>query len=221
MDIVADHLGREFPTRSEPLRILRDVHFALTSGDGMVIMGPSGSGKSTLLQILGTLDRPTSGHVRLGGEDPFQRSETGLARFRAEKLGFVFQEHRLLPHLTALENVLIPGLAGGPLSDSTRKRGLHLLERVGLEERLHHFPAELSGGERQRVALARALVNQPAVLLADEPTGSLDAGTASRVADLIWELQREERVSLILVTHSQELASRAVQVRHLQEGCLV
>jgi lipoprotein-releasing system ATP-binding protein len=205
--LVVDHLVKSYPTRSEPLEVLRDVSLSLDAGQNAVIVGPSGSGKSTLLHILGTLDEPTSGQVQLLGQDPFALDEPALAAFRNRHIGFVFQEHYLLPQLTVLENVLIPALANGTPNASTQQRAKDLLNRVGLTERLTHRPAELSGGERQRVAVARALLNQPALILADEPTGSLDRSNALAIGKLLLELHVLEKAMLIVVTHSAEIAA--------------
>jgi lipoprotein-releasing system ATP-binding protein len=202
-----ESLSKTFTTRTGQLVILRDVSLSLSAGDSAAIMGPSGSGKSTLLNILGTLETPTTGRVLIDGVDPFAASTDQLAHFRNRNIGFVFQEHHLLPQCSVLENVLLPTLAdkNNPCGD---ERARSLLERVGLTDRIDHRPAELSGGERQRVAIARALINQPSLLLADEPTGNLDRATAETVADLLLEIHREERTILIVVTHSQTLASR-------------
>jgi lipoprotein-releasing system ATP-binding protein len=172
------------------------------------------------LYILGTLDRPTSGSVTLGGDDPFALDERRLAAFRNSKIGFVFQDHHLLPQCSALENVLVPALADGPISEDDARRARELLMRVGLGERLEHSPAELSGGERQRVAVARALLRRPAIVLADEPTGNLDRTTAAAIGDLLLELQRQERTMLVVVTHSLELAARFDRRLELNEGRL-
>jgi lipoprotein-releasing system ATP-binding protein len=177
-------------------------------------MGPSGSGKSTLLYVLGTLEPPTSGTVTLDGRDPFRLPEPALAAFRNREIGFVFQDHCLLPQLSVLENVLAPTLVA-PRRDGHLERAQALLNRVGLEERLEHRPAELSGGEKQRVALARALVLGPKVLLCDEPTGNLDAAAAENVAALLLDLHRQEGVILVLVTHSSELAEHFSDRRRL------
>ncbi len=177
-------------------------------------MGPSGSGKSTLLYVLGTLEPPTSGSVTLDGRDPFRLPEPALAAFRNREVGFVFQDHCLLPQLSVLENVLAPTLVA-PRRDGLVERARALLKRVGLEERLEHRPAELSGGEKQRVALARALVLGPKLLLGDEPTGNLDAAAAESVASLLLELHRQEGAILVLVTHSVELAARFSDRRRL------
>lgn len=214
-------ITKEFPTRSEPLVVLRGCSFELAGGQNLAILGPSGSGKSTLLQIIGTLDQPTSGRVLLGGDDPFQLSEPRLARFRNERIGFVFQDHHLLPQCSVLENVLIPTLAGGGATEAAFERARMLLERVGLSARLEHRPAELSGGERQRVAIARALIRQPMLLLADEPTGNLDRSTAATIGNLLLELQQLEQTMLVVVTHSLELAGRFQRKAELDGGRLM
>src|SRR5690349_3579318 len=181
-------LAKQYSTPAEPLVVLRGVNLSLAAGDALSIAGPSGSGKSTLLNILGTLDQPTSGSVRLDDVDPFSLAPDKLARFRSERIGFVFQEHHLLPQCSALENVLIARLAQGSVQQADIDRATRLLKQVGLESRASHLPSELSGGERQRVAVARALMNRPAMLLCDEPTGSLDASTGQSVADLIFSI---------------------------------
>lgn len=219
-DLVVEHVAKEFPTRSEPLVILRDVSLELSPGENVAIVGPSGSGKSTLLHLLGTLDRPTSGSIRLRGEDPFALSEPELAHFRARNIGFVFQEHHLLPQLTVLENVLVPTLAEGRPDAALVERAKDLLSRVGLAERLEHRPAELSGGERARVGVARALIRKPALLLADEPTGALDRTTAGAVGRLLVDLQQQEQAMLVVVTHSQDLAAAMQRKYELDQGCL-
>jgi lipoprotein-releasing system ATP-binding protein len=205
------------------LVVIRDISFALQRGQALAVMGPSGSGKSTLLYILGALEPPTHGEVTLDGANPFQAGEADLAAFRNRRVGFVFQDHHLLPQCTALENVLIPTMApGAPSSGSQAEtRARRLLDRVGLSGRLDHLPAELSGGERQRVAIARALINQPPLMLADEPTGNLDRHTADKVADLLLELHQQENTILVLVTHSLELAQRLPQRAELLDGRLV
>jgi lipoprotein-releasing system ATP-binding protein len=185
------------------------------------ITGPSGSGKSTLLYILGSLEQPTSGTFRLGEQEPLKMPAQELAAYRNRSVGFIFQDHHLLPQLTALENVLVPSLAGGGTNPTeVKKRAQGLLDRVGLADRATHLPAELSGGERQRVAIARALLNRPALLLADEPTGNLDRKRADEVSSLLLELQREEASILIVVTHSTELAERHPLRAELIDGSL-
>ncbi len=200
---------KQYATRSQTITVLKDVSISLTAGQSAAIMGPSGSGKSTLLNILGTLETPDTGSVSINSTNPFDLSATDLARFRNQNIGFIFQEHHLLPQCNVLENVLIPTLANsdGPQEDFVQ-RAKQLLDRVGLTDRLDHRPAELSGGERQRVAIARALIHHPTLLLADEPTGNLDRNTSDSVADLLLEIHREEKAVLILVTHSQDFANR-------------
>jgi lipoprotein-releasing system ATP-binding protein len=202
-----DHVSREYPTAAGPLRILEHVSFSMNAGDAAAIMGPAGSGKSTLLYILGALDRPTSGTVTLAGENPFTLPPGELATFRNRRIGFVFQDHALLPQCSVLENVLVPTLVGAPDGDAPA-RARQLLDRVGLGSRLDHRPAQLSGGERQRAAIARALVRQPRLLLCDEPTGNLDATSAEAVASLLFELHAAQQTVLVVVTHSEALAGR-------------
>jgi lipoprotein-releasing system ATP-binding protein len=220
-DLVVEHVAKEFPTRGEPLVVLRDVSLALSAGENVAIVGPSGSGKSTLLHMLGTLDRPTSGTIRLRGQDPFALNEKQLAEFRSHQIGFVFQEHHLLPQLTVLENVLVPALADGRPDAATLARAKDLLSRVGLAERTEHRPAELSGGERARVGVARALLRKPSLLLADEPTGALDRTTASVIGKLLVDIQQQEQAMLVVVTHSLELASMMQRKFEIDAGRLV
>jgi len=205
--LVASNISKEYPTPRGPLPVLFDVSLTLGRGEAAAIMGPSGSGKSTLLYILGALEPPTTGTVTLDGGDPFRLAERELAAFRNRQIGFVFQDHLLLPQLTVLENVLVPTLVATG-DDQARKRALELIERVGLAGRLDHRPAELSGGERQRVALARALIRRPLLLLCDEPTGNLDRRSAVAVADLLMVLHQQQQTILVIVTHNAELASR-------------
>ena len=219
--LVVEGLGKQYATPSEPLVVLKNVDLKLNKGDAISITGPSGSGKSTLLYILGSLEQPTSGTFRLGEKEPLKMSAEGLAVYRNRSVGFIFQDHHLLPQLTALENVLVPTLASVPVNpDEVKKRGQGLLDRVGLADRATHLPAELSGGERQRVAIARALIHRPALLLADEPTGNLDRKRADEVSSLLLELQREEDSILIVVTHSMELAERHPLRAELVDGAL-
>jgi len=219
-DLTVEHVSKSFPTRGEPLVVLRDASLALAAGQNAAILGPSGSGKSTLLFIIGTLDAPSSGSVRLNGTDPFSMSESQLAEFRNRHIGFVFQDHYLLPQLTVLENVLVPALAEGSPPPATIERARELLSRVGLAERLEHRPAELSGGERQRVGVARALLLKPALILADEPTGNLDRASAASIGELLIELPRQEQAMLLAVTHSLELAQRFERRFELLDGKL-
>ena len=220
-ELVVDEIVKEFPTPGEPLRVLAGVSLRLRRGENLAIVGPSGSGKSTLLSIIGTLEPPTSGQVRLAEQDPFALDEAALAAFRSRQIGFVFQEHHLLPQCTVLENVLVPFLADGAASRADREHAEQLLARVGLTERLDHRPAELSGGERQRVAIARALVREPMLLLADEPTGNLDRTTAQSITELLLELQRDGNTILVVVTHSMALADALDQRLELDAGRLV
>jgi lipoprotein-releasing system ATP-binding protein len=221
MSLRIENLCKSFPTRSGALDVLRGIHLELDPGDALAVLGPSGSGKSTLLHLLGTLDRPTAGSYRLGGEDPFALADAALARFRNRHIGFVFQEHYLLPQCSVLENVLIPTLAGYTEDRSAAEaRARDLLGRVGLSERLEHRPAELSGGERQRVAVARAALLRPALLLADEPTGNLDRHTARAVGKLLLDVHRDENTILIVVTHSPELAETLPRQMEMLDGTL-
>jgi lipoprotein-releasing system ATP-binding protein len=218
--LVVEEVSKEFPTRAEPLVVLRGVSLALKPGENVAVVGPSGSGKSTLLNVIGALDWPTSGRVTLDGQNAAELDEPSLAGFRNSKIGFVFQDHHLLPQCTVLENVLVPCMAQGPVAPEAVRRARELLDRVGLGDRLEHRPAELSGGQRQRTALARALVNRPALLLADEPTGNLDRTTAEAVGELLLELQRQENMMLVVVTHSRRLAGRMSRQLELDEGRL-
>ncbi|MGA2132226.1 MAG: ABC transporter ATP-binding protein [Bryobacteraceae bacterium] len=201
------NLTKEYPTPQGPLSILSGVSFRLQRGDAAAIMGPSGSGKSTLLYILGGLEQPTSGTVSLDGRNPYSLAEKELAAFRNQSIGFIFQDHCLLPQCSVLENVLVPTLVA-PDPGGYVERARELLAQVGLGERLEHRPAELSGGEKQRVALARALIRKPLLLLCDEPTGNLDEASAGVVASLLLELHQRQETILIVVTHSTELAAR-------------
>jgi lipoprotein-releasing system ATP-binding protein len=220
-ELVVENVAKEYPTPAEPLQVLAGVSLSLRHGENVAILGPSGSGKSTLLSILGTLEPPTSGSVCLAGKDPFALNEAELAAFRRDNIGFVFQEHHLLPHCTVLENVLVPFLADGSASEENGRRAIQLLKRVGLSERLTHRPAELSGGERQRVAIARALVREPLLLLADEPTGNLDRTTAHSIANLLLELQAERNAILVVVTHSEAMAGVLQRRMEIDSGKLV
>ncbi len=212
-------LSKEYPTPTEPLVVLRGVSFELSAGQTLAIVGPSGSGKSTLLNILGTIDRPTSGQVTLDGLDAFALSAKKLAHFRATRIGFVFQDHHLLPQLSATENVLIARLALGRVRDEDTVRAAELLKNVGLEGRATHLPGELSGGERQRVAIARALMNRPRLILADEPTGNLDAASAASVADLLLAVAGNDAM-VIGVTHSETFARRFARRMRMNDGVL-
>ena len=201
------NLTKRYPTARGPLTVLSDVSFSLAPGDAAAVMGPSGSGKSSLLYILGALEPPTSGTISLDGRDPFQLAADDLAAFRNSSIGFVFQDHCLLPQCTVLENVLIPTLVARDGTDAAA-HARALVDQVGLGDRVDHRPAELSGGERQRVAIARALIRNPRLLLCDEPTGNLDRAAADNVASLLLDLHRRQNTILIVVTHSAPLASK-------------
>ena len=220
-DFVATDLVKEFETPSQPLRILDGVSAELSRGESLAVIGPSGSGKSTFLHIAGTLDSPTSGSVELEGNDLSQLAEKQLASFRNQNIGFVFQEHHLLPQLSALENVLIPIVANGETDDQSIEQAKSLLEKVGLSDRMTHRPGSLSGGERQRVAVARAMIRSPVLLLADEPTGSLDQANAHKIGELLLELQQEHNTILICVTHSEKLAKQFQNQVKLENGKFV
>jgi lipoprotein-releasing system ATP-binding protein len=221
MSLVVHNLSKEYPTPNGPLPILKGITATFAPGSATAITGPSGSGKSTFLHILGTLDRPTAGTVEFTGQNPFALDDRKLAAFRNERIGFVFQDHHLLPQCTVLENVLIPTLiASDAGSGEYVARAEALLDRVGLKHRLTHRPAELSGGERQRVAVARALIRQPGLVLADEPTGNLDRTSATAIGELLLELARERGTVLIAVTHSEELARRFPTRFAMEDGRL-
>ena len=220
-DLTVRGLHRDFTGAAGTLSILRGVDLTLNRGDALVVTGPSGSGKSTLLYIVGGLDRPTSGTVQLLGSDPYSLPPAGLAEYRNRHVGFVFQDHHLLPQCSVLENVLVPLLAGSGAGPADEQRARALLDRVGLADRLTHRPSQLSGGERQRVAVCRSLICQPELLLADEPTGNLDQRTAEAVGTLLLELAAEQNTLLICVTHSMELAARFPLRRELADGQLV
>ena len=210
------------PDGGPPVSVLKNVDLHLAAGEALAIIGPSGSGKSTLLNIMGALDHPSAGQVRLDGRELSGLSELELASVRNRSIGFVFQLHHLLPQCTVLENVLVPTLTepAALQTDAALKRAEELLKWVDLAPRLSHRPGQLSGGERQRVAVVRALINRPKLLLADEPTGSLDHGTAVKLVELLAELNKKEGVALVLVTHSLELAHRLPRVLELREGSL-
>jgi lipoprotein-releasing system ATP-binding protein len=204
-------ISKQYPTPRGPLAVLSDVSFSLSPGQAAAITGPSGSGKSSLLYILGALEPPSSGSVTLGGRDPFSLNAAQLADFRNQEIGFVFQDHCLMPQCSVVENVLVPTLVAGRArrAEGTDRAALarELLGQVGLAERLEHRPGELSGGEKQRVAIARALIHQPRLMLCDEPTGNLDQASASTVARLLLDLHQRHQNILIVVTHSDRLAA--------------
>lgn len=217
--IEVDHLSKAVSDSTGTLEILRDIHFSLQPQQTAAIVGASGSGKSTLLSMLAGLDTPSQGTVRLQGQDIFALSEDARAALRGQKIGFVFQSFQLLPNLTALENAMLPLELSGVRG--ARQMASEMLQRVGLGQRLGHYPKLLSGGEQQRVALARAFVVQPAVLLADEPTGSLDHATGASVMDLMLELNREQGTTLVLVTHDRSIAAQCERTLTIEAGCLV
>tara|TARA_B000000460_G_scaffold248272_1_gene225369 strand:- start:1074 stop:1757 length:684 start_codon:yes stop_codon:yes gene_type:complete len=188
--------------------VLQDVSFEAVQCQSLVMTGPSGSGKSTLLHLIGALDKPSSGEIEINGTSLLNLSELELAKFRNQMIGFVFQDHHLLPQYSVLENVLIPTMAFKNMSPNSQKRAIDLLEKIGLSDRISHRPAELSGGERQRVAIARALINQPSIILCDEPTGNLDHATANTVTSLLFDLHQTEQNILVVVTHNRDLEHR-------------
>lgn len=202
-----NQITKVFSGQSNDLEVLKGISFDLGQGENLAVLGPSGSGKSTLLHIIGTLDQPTSGTVSIDGKNPFELSERELAGFRNQNIGFVFQEHHLLPQLTVLENVLIPTIAQGSSTSEQEQRARELIEQIGLGDRIGHRPGELSGGERQRVAIARSLIFNPKILLADEPTGSLDKKNSTLVGEMLLEMQKTVDAMLIVVTHSADLAN--------------
>ena len=213
-------LSKHYETPAGKVVVLSGVDLRLEAGDSASIVGPSGSGKSTLLHILGALEPPSAGSMRLNGTDPYALSDRQLAAFRNRQVGFVFQDHHLLPQCSVLENVLIPTLVASSDGESPRSRALELLDQVGLSHRLHHRPGELSGGEKQRVSLARALVGHPQLVLCDEPTGNLDHEATAAVADLLFELHRLQRTILIVVTHNLDLARRFAATYRLSDARL-
>lgn len=219
--LLVEHVSKSYPTATGPLTVLHDVCFELRAGDSLAIVGPSGSGKSTLLQILGTLDHPDDGTITIDQDDPFKLNEKDLAAFRNQKIGFVFQDHHLLPQLTVIENVLVAALAIGQPNAEQIERCESLLAAVSLADRRWHLPGELSGGERERVAIARALLMQPALILADEPTGNLDRRTADSVTELLLTLPSDFGVILVAVTHSDALAASMKKRMELEDGRLV
>jgi lipoprotein-releasing system ATP-binding protein len=219
--LVVQHVRKEFQTQNAPLVVLNDVSLSMNSGESAAILGPSGSGKSTLLHIIGSLEPPTAGQVVLDDTELFGLDERQMAQFRNQSIGFIFQDHHLLPELSLLENVMIPALAEGELSSADREWAMELIERVGLTDRQSHRPGELSGGERGRAAIARALMQRPAILLADEPTGNLDHKTAAMVLEVLLQLQEQEQTMLMVVTHSLTVAAKMGSQFELVDGCLV
>lgn len=221
-DLQLERVSKEYRGAAGTVSVLAEVNLRMRRGEALAIMGPSGAGKSTLLYIIGTLDTPTGGRVQIAGEDPFRLAERELAAFRNRHIGFVFQDHHLLPQCTVWENVLIPTLGAQADAEvaAARERADRLLTRVGLAHRRLHRPAELSGGERQRASVCRALIQQPRLLLADEPTGNLDRTTAQQIGSLLLEMCVEFETVLVTVTHSQELAARFPRRAELVDGRL-
>ena len=215
-----DSVTKSYETEAGIVEVLRGISFTLEEGEALAVTGPSGSGKSTLLHLAATLEAPTSGSIRIGGEAAHDLPERELAAFRSRRVGLVFQDHYLLPQYTMLQNVLLPTVAAGGVDDGEEERARTLLDTVGLGARVDHRPAQLSGGERQRAAIVRALINRPSLLLCDEPTGNLDAETAGAVADLLLELHAEGDSALIVVTHSVELAARLPRRVELRSGLI-
>ena len=216
------NISREFPSAAggAPLEVLRGLSMEVARGESIAVVGPSGCGKSTLLNLIGTLDQPTGGTITFDDRDLIALNDDELALLRNREMGFIFQSHHLLPQCTVMENVLVPTLAHGQATAADEERGRRLLERVDLGDRLAHRPGQLSGGERQRVAVVRALINQPKLLLADEPTGALDQATADKLGQLLVELNQEENITLITVTHSADLANRMGRTLELMDGHL-
>ena len=214
-------LTKQFPTPTGSLQILDGIDVVIQPENNLAVIGPSGSGKSTFLHIVGTLDHPSGGEISILGQDPSVLNEHQLAEFRNQNIGFVFQDHHLLPQLTARENVVIPAIAQGKANRSHQDRAAELLTSVGLKDRMDHRPNQLSGGERQRVAVARALMNEPKIILADEPTGSLDQVNAEAIGELLLELQKQHALTLVCVTHNDDLAKRFDQTFRLEQGKFV
>jgi ABC-type lipoprotein export system ATPase subunit len=215
-------VSKSFRTGDHKVRVLDEVHLSVAAQESVAIVGPSGSGKSTLLNLLGTLDQPDQGTIVIDGKNLAMMAGDELAKFRNLNIGFVFQSHHLLPHLTVLENILVPVLAqASQVGEKILLRATQLLQRVGLSDREKHLPGRLSGGERQRVAVVRALINQPRLILADEPTGALDRVSAAEVGRLLLELNREHGITLVVATHSEELAARMDRIISMENGTLV
>ena len=214
-----ENLVKNYPMgKDDVVHVLHGIDLEINEGEIIAVVGPSGVGKSTLLHILGALDRPTSGSVKIDNMDIFSYDDVKLAQIRNQTVGFVFQSHHLLPEFSALENVMMPGLIRRQDANILKQKSYDLLKEVGLEHRVQHRPAELSGGEQQRVAVARALFNNPRMVLADEPTGNLDTKTADALHNLLWKISRDHRQTLVIVTHNQELAKKADRVIELNNG---
>lgn len=219
--IRAQGVTKSYEVGGQTLRVLKGIDLSVKRGDALCILGSSGAGKSTLLHILGSLDQPTTGKVWIRGRDITEMAEEERARLRNEKLGFVFQFHHLLAEFTALENVMLPCRIGGLSKARSQVEAQRMLEMLGLEARAGHFPTELSGGEQQRVAIARALVNRPEILLADEPTGNLDSANSQKLGQILFELRQELKLTLVVVTHDQNLARHFPWVKTMRDGAWV
>jgi len=214
------HLSKKYSTGASELEVLKDINFSIEKGEAVCFLGASGAGKSTLLQILGTLDRPTTGDLLFEGESLFLFNDEKLARFRNEKMGFVFQFHHLIHEMTAVENVMLPCLLAGESKQESYEKAVYWLTQFGLAERLEHYPNQLSGGELQRTAIARSLIRNPKVLLADEPTGNLDSENSIKIQQLFFELQKQLGLTLIVVTHDLNFAKLFSKVYRVKDGCL-
>ena len=216
--LVANNISKTYFSSGGELTVLKSVSLEIYSGEIVSIVGPSGVGKSTLLNLLGTLDRPTSGEVYVDGKELFSMDDSELATFRNKKMGFVFQFHHLLPEFSAIENVMLPGLLTGESKELNFEKASGLLDEIGLADRRLHKPSELSGGERQRIAVARALMNDPDLVLADEPSGNLDRENADLLYELIWKLRKDKGQTFVIVTHNEELAEKSDRVIRLVDG---
>lgn len=218
--IQISQLSKRFTTSSGTIDVLREIDFEVAVGERVAVVGASGAGKTTFLHLLGGLDKPSTGSVHIDGQDIYTLQGQALDKFRNRKVGFVFQFHQLLPEFTALENVMMPALIGGEKRESASVRAAELLNQVGLQERLTHRPGQLSGGEQQRVAIARALMQSPRLLLADEPTGNLDSATSRGIFDLLDDLHRQHRLTMVVVTHNEEFAARLDRTVQMRDGLL-
>jgi lipoprotein-releasing system ATP-binding protein len=216
--IEVENLSKSYVTGSSNLEVLKDITFGIQQGEAVCLLGASGAGKSTLLQIIGTLDRPTSGKVMYQGEDVFSLDDESLAQFRNKKMGFVFQFHHLIQEMTAVENIMLPALIAGDDPEESKAESMKWLEFMGLSDRAEHFPPQLSGGELQRVAIARALIKKPEVLLADEPTGNLDSENSQKIQDLFFELRQKLGLTLVVVTHDMNFANKFARVFKVKDG---